>query len=295
MSSLTSIMVTNNDGSSPTSVCVDPVALNYNTGGPTCKYKPVPTGKENIALWTNWPFGMYMSQSGASKKIFLNGIGGGNGSLAAGSPSMPAPGKDLPSGYLFMLTRNDCISRTTPPTGKTGKGAGEQLYYGDYVQIARAYPDKKGNIMPAGYFNPGNAQNLFSSEPGACTNKDWQTFQILHVDSGGKVSVNGNSPVIIGDNISLISIGAKSGAALQVGSKFVSAGLSAAALSGAPAKQHAPGTETKMMDGHMMSHTEFAMYADRELKSIFTVDNIIIAILVLALLLFIWFRFIKKK
>ena len=50
MVSLSSIMVTKNDGSSPTSVCVDPVATNYKTSGPTCKYKPVPAGKTGLVI-----------------------------------------------------------------------------------------------------------------------------------------------------------------------------------------------------------------------------------------------------
>lgn len=292
MVSLSSIMVTKNDGSSPTSVCVDPVATNYKTSGPTCKYKPVPAGK--TGLLTNTPFGMYMSDSGASKKIFINFLGTGS-SLAAGSPTLPAAGKDLPTGYLFALTRNKCISRSEPPPPIGTKG--EQLYYGDYVQIGAASIEKTGLGVEL-YFNPGNGQNLFTNKAGDCTNTSWQTFQILHVDSAGKVSTNGNNPVLVGDNISLVSIntaanGPKAGTAIQIGSKFATAGLTSAALPGAPAPQHS--TETKMMGDHYMSHTEFAMYANSELKSIFTVDNLILLILILVVLYFIWFKFIKKK
>lgn len=293
MVSLSSIMVTKNDGSSPTSVCVDPVATNYKTSGPTCKYNPVPAGK--TGLLTNTPFGMYMSQSGSSKKVFINALGGSS-TLAAGSPTLPAAGKDLAAGYLFALTRIKCVSRTTPNV--TPLPPGEQLYYGDYVQIAALTLQKGAFVVDPGYFNPGGGGNFFSGNSGDCTSGSWQTFQILHVGAGGKVSTNGNSPVLVGDNISLVAIstasgGPKAGTAVSVGSKFATAGLTAAALPGAPAAQHA--TETKMMGDHYMSHTEFAMYADSELKSIFTIDNLILLILILAVLYFIWFKFIKKK
>lgn len=289
------INVTNEDGSSPALMCNDPVATNYTTSGPDCTYNPVPAGKTGLTTFA--PFGMYMSETGATqKRIFINWAGGSN-TVAAGNMQSHEIGTKLPSKYLFVFSRHHCVSRN-------GTQA-EQLYYGDYVQLGQA--SESGTTWSTNqYFNPNNSgTNGFGTDPGTCQTTNWQTFQILHVGTDGNVSVNSNNPVLVGDDIAIVSVntasgGPTAGTALSIGSGFVTSKMTKTALTGAPASQHAvapPSPENKMLGGHYMDHTEFAMHAAQEFKSnsIFTIDNAIIAILVLAVLYLIWVKIIKKK
>jgi len=182
-------------GSSPSVVCQDPVAQNYQKGpGSTCIYTPS-TSTNNVTTTTKFTLYANKMTQPSPKFMFLSW----GDQLSSGATAIATDtSTPLDSKFIFSFAMKNCPFTNLP------ERVGGQIYYGDYVQLAVA------GRQPTEYFSPINhyGSNGFNTDPGNCTPGDQRTFQILKIDpTSGIPTTAKNDPVMFFDEIALVQAG----------------------------------------------------------------------------------------